>query len=164
MALTGYGSVETHDAFWLERGNPQDWSDSSAPQKQLAISDASDYFDLVVRYPGWRSTQDQSRPWPREGVYDPDGYPVEGVPSALVQAVSLVALEIRKGVNPLPNTAAGQAQLIKSKSEGLDVFRESVTYEGGFNPNSNPVFQKAMALLYANGLVAADDGTEILRG
>lgn len=164
MALTGYGSVETHDAYWMERGNPEPWSRSTAPQKQIAIHDASDFLDLTVVYPGWRSVQDQSRLWPREGVYDADGYPVEGIPAAIIEAVSLIAMEIRKGVDPLPDTAAGENQVIKSKSEGLGPLQESVTYEGGHNPNSNPVFQKAMALLYANGLVDIDGGCEVLRG
>ena len=84
----------TSEAFALEyhqdRGNSA-WGAADQVAQTAALIKATQFlesFDFL----GYRYSDAQGLSWPREDVYDPDGYEVTGIPVKLQQAVCEAAL------------------------------------------------------------------------
>ncbi len=96
-----YISVAFADSYHADRGaTAWEFSDTEGTvpitdtQKEQAIVRATDHVDKVFggRYRGTVETSTQGLMWPRSGAYDPNNFPLSGVPSQLQKAIAEYAL------------------------------------------------------------------------
>lgn len=87
-----YAALTTADAYFLLRGVTA-WTGTDAV-KEAALVRGTQAIDGMYnsRWPGLKSTQDQSLAWPRSSAWDLDGYPLAGLPVAVINATLEAAL------------------------------------------------------------------------
>jgi hypothetical protein len=79
-----YVTVAEADAYFGQRLNSDRWFSSTLPVKESALVQATRWLDRQD-YRGERTVPRQPRKWPREYVYDEDGYDVD--PATIPQEV-----------------------------------------------------------------------------
>lgn len=158
-----YGTLAEHDAYHAAHGNPSEWTTSTDAEKVSALREASEYLDLSYTWGGRRTERTQVRDFPRTGLYDRDGYSVVGIPQAVKDATSYLALAVRKGDVLMPDIDAGAVEgdirRQRSKIEGLE---EEIEYVAGATQSIGKRFPKVDRMLRNAGLL--DSAWRIERG
>lgn len=95
---TSLCSVADADAYWAARDTAGAWSQAGVPDKELALSRASDYVRNQTRYVwyGTKKTYAQTMPWPRTGASERYG---QAIPD------TVVPFQVKEAVAFLANTA-----------------------------------------------------------
>lgn len=73
-----YTSVSAYRLYWADRGI--DVTAETDAKIEAGLRTGADYIDTIARYKAARLTAGQAREFPRLGLADWSGYPVEGVP------------------------------------------------------------------------------------
>lgn len=121
-----------------------------------AIVRATDYVDLRFDFVSTPLTETQNTYWPRVG------YSV--LPRALREAVAEYALRaLTANINPDPENLSG-GRLIKSKSEGMSPFSESVTYDESSGAFMMPNYPAADEKIKKAGLIKNASVNFLMRG
>lgn len=113
--------------YHADRGN--DHSAFSTAQVEQAIIKATDYVDsrFLNNFPGTRLVLGQSTEWPREDAYDREGDLVEGIPTALKEALAeYTFVALSSDLTPTPDYDAGG--VITRKKEKLGPLEEETVY------------------------------------
>ena len=102
-----YASVAEADAYLAVRGDTSTWTALTTGQKESKLQWAAIYIDTLT-FKGTRSTSTQSLQWPRIGVWDRDGFEVDGIPQALKNAQAEMAFQLvgndwTQGLGPVTN-------------------------------------------------------------
>lgn len=102
-----YASVAEADAYLAVRGDTSTWTALNTGQKESKLQWAAIYIDTLT-FKGTRSTSTQALQWPRIGVWDRDGFEVDGIPQALKNAQAemafqLIANDWTQGLGPVSN-------------------------------------------------------------
>ena len=102
-----YASVAEADAYLAVRGDTSTWTALTLGQKESKLQWAALYLDTLT-FKGTRSTSTQALQWPRIGVWDRDGFEVDGIPQALKNAQAemafqLIANDWTQGLGPVSN-------------------------------------------------------------
>lgn len=170
MATWGhYGTIAEHDAYWASHGNPATWTAATVAAKTAAAVTATEYLDAVYGgfWKGYAKEAAQVLDWPRSGVLDNDYRSVssETVPQTIKDAISILAHEAIKGVDLLPDVAAGEigSGQIVSKAERVGPISEETSYaSGSASVSTRPRFRKVEMILSASGLI--EDSSRAVRG
>lgn len=146
-----YVDVETADEFFTNR-NESAWT-GSADQKAAALIKAAQYLQTVSTYKGVKAEAGQALKWPRDGVYDEDGYAVDitTIPQGVINAQLVLA------------RYALSASLLPDLDRGGQVRRERVgELEVEYFPGAPPgtIVQEAWAFLRE----WVQPGNQIVRG
>jgi hypothetical protein len=149
-----YGTLTEHADYHAAHGNPAAWRTATDAAQTEALRLASEYLDVSYRWTGRKLDRTQVRDWPRVSAYDHDDYAITGIPQALKDATSYLALRVIEGDTLLPDLAAGELQgsvaRVRRKVEGLETETE---YQGGATQSTSKRFTKVDALLRNAGLV-----------
>jgi hypothetical protein len=124
-----YATQDYVATFCSDRGLTE-WADlASASLEEQAIHRAMSYID-TRNFKGWKVEYDQPCAWPREGVYDEDGYLLDddAIPARILRALARASYEEAKEAGVLQET---QSRDDFTSSERVDVI--SVSYEPGHN-------------------------------
>ncbi|OQA35478.1 MAG: hypothetical protein BWY56_01615 [Acidobacteria bacterium ADurb.Bin340] len=102
-----YASVAEADAYLAVRGDTSTWTALTTGEKEAKLQWAAIYIDTLT-FMGTRSTSTQALQWPRIGVWDRDGFEVDGIPQALKNAQAemafqLIANDWTQGLGPVSN-------------------------------------------------------------
>ena len=102
-----YASVAEADAYLAVRGDTSTWTALTTGEKEAKLQWAALYLDTLT-FKGTRSTSTQALQWPRIGVWDRDGFEVDGIPQALKNAQAemafqLIANDWTQGLGPVTN-------------------------------------------------------------
>ena len=102
-----YASVAEADAYLAVRGDTSTWTALTTGEKESKLQWAAIYIDTLT-FKGTRSTSTQALQWPRIGVWDRDGFEVDGIPQALKNAQAemafqLIANDWTQGLGPVTN-------------------------------------------------------------
>ena len=102
-----YASVAEADAYLAVRGDTSTWTALTTGAKESKLQWAAIYLDTLT-FKGTRSTSTQALQWPRIGVWDRDGFEVDGIPQALKNAQAemafqLIANDWTQGLGPVSN-------------------------------------------------------------
>jgi hypothetical protein len=145
-SANGYISISDADQYFLLRNNTV-WSNASTEQKTAAILSASLYIDryYLHRWPGYKMTMIQGLQWPRAWAFDVNGYPLNGIPQALMDAVCEAALISLSDSLFEPKTAP-----IKKKSIAGAIFVEYATSSS--ISTQYPVIDNILSLILCGGL------------
>jgi hypothetical protein len=100
--------------YWTDR-NVTPWINATTQAREGALRMAADYLALAYRWPGQPVSFEQSLIWPRSLVVSGTGYfPTDAIPTQIITAQLLLALEAIGGRNILAKvTAEEQRQLIE---------------------------------------------------
>lgn len=137
MAITvgtdTYISVADADAYHTAHGDSDDWSSASTAEKEGALRLGTQALDLTHRgrWQGRRSTEAQALDWPRDGVYDADGYLLlnTATPSGIANAsAELARRHITDETALMPDTDSAP---IKSESVQVGSLKETIEYVAG---------------------------------
>jgi len=133
-----------------------DYSSYDDFEIKRAIVKATDYVDLRFDFVSSPLTSTQNTYWPRVG-YDV-------IPRALREAVAEYALRaLSANINPDPENLSG-GRLIKSKSEGMNPFSESVTYDESSGVFMMPNYPAADEKIKKAGLIKSTTVSFLMRG
>lgn len=117
------------DEYFADRGNTV-WAALTTEQKQSALILASDYASTQYQYKGHRASVEQALAFPRTGVVDPQGQPLDGIPACVKRVVSELAVRASSGTL-LPDPEFDEnGRLIKSKMDAIGPLKTSVEYAG----------------------------------
>ena len=102
-----YASVAEADAYLAVRGDTSTWTALTTDEKEAKLQWSAIYIDTLT-FKGTRSTSTQALQWPRIGVWDRDGFEVDGIPQALKNAQAemafqLIANDWTQGLGPVTN-------------------------------------------------------------
>ena len=102
-----YATVAEADAYLAVRGDTSTWTALTPGAKEAKLQWAAIYLDTLT-FKGTRSTSTQALQWPRIGVWDRDGFDVDGIPQALKNAQAemafqLIANDWTQGLGPVTN-------------------------------------------------------------
>lgn len=102
-----YATVAEADAYLAVRGDTSTWTALTLGAKESKLQWAAIYLDTLT-FKGTRSTSTQALQWPRIGVWDRDGFEVDGIPQALKtaqaeMAFQLIANDWTQGLGPVSN-------------------------------------------------------------
>lgn len=81
-----YVSVVYGDDYFSIRGLAS-WSALETSKKEILLIKATDYVDNAFQWRGSKLTKEQSLQFPRKNLIDDNGFEVEGIPVALMNAV-----------------------------------------------------------------------------
>lgn len=153
---TQYVLTDAAETWLLEYRTalPPSWAAATQAQKTNALINATDWLDANyhTRWKGARSTEDQTRDWPRIGVTDNDGYDVDSIaiPDMIERACAeAAALFIDGDLDNLPLRLSSGARM-RSKSISAGSVSKSVTYAGAGvseSAEANVVFPKLDKIL-----------------
>jgi hypothetical protein len=129
-------------------------------QLKAALIEATEYADVRHAYVGYPKEKGQSRQWPREEAYDNRGDKVEGIHTALANAVCEYAWRALNGVLMPDPSQDAYGQVVKSREEKVGPVSESVSYETT-RGQQLPFYPKADGLLAAAGLIRRAPGVSI---
>lgn len=110
-----YVSVLDADNYFSARGVTE-WESLEEAQKETALIKATDYIDNVFQWLGKKLTAEQALRFPRKKLFDYEGEEVEGIPTALKQAVCDAAL-----------LSASGTELFQTSEVNGDVVSENIT-------------------------------------
>jgi hypothetical protein len=139
--LTKYGEETTFDGL------------ASDELREEATREGARYLDAVygVRWLGTRTNETQALDWPRSGVYDYDGFLIDGstMPQALLDAQAIAADRAAAGDDLMPDvTNPGTLKSKRSKVGELEVEKEWIGGQGMFKKYS--LIEKLLAPLVAS--------------
>jgi len=133
--VTGADSYATTDEFntyWSDRGKSTAVSAATGTDKDRALRKAVDYMESNYsgRWKGVRANATQALAFPRSGLVDSDGYPIETteIPRHLKPAQIEFAAAIIDGIDLQKNVVA-QGE-IKRKRSKIDVLESETEYMG----------------------------------
>jgi len=87
----------------------QAWSKASDEEKSNALVEASQYIDKTFKFRGEVANRMQALSWPRVNAFRDDGTPIDGVPTEVQNATSLLASFL---VAKFPMTATTLAHIL----------------------------------------------------
>ena len=123
-----------------------------------ALIEATEYADIRWSFVGYRAEKGQSREWPRREAYDMRGDLVEGIHTALKNAVCEYAWRVLNGQVLMPDpTVDERGQVVKSIQEKVGPIETDITYDNDKGV-ALPSYPHADNLLHAAGLVARKRG------
>lgn len=147
-----YCSIATADEYFLAYGAPIAWTGSTDAQKKTALRQATEYLEDVYggRWRGSVVSSEQALSWPRSGVYDHRGLLISStdLPTRLVHACCLLALELRGGTDLRPNVDPGEGHVgASSITVGPVSLSDTYTGSSSTQPEFTAVRQKLYGLL-----------------
>lgn len=158
-----YGTIAEHDAYHAAHGSPSAWTGATHSARVSALREASEFLDFTYSWSGYASTSTQVRRWPRVGAYTYDGYAIEGIPAAVKDATSYLALRVLQDDVLLPDVEAGQTEgSVRVLRQKLDTMEREVEYQGGATQSVAKRFPKVDQMLRAAGVLS--DGLSLERG
>lgn len=138
-------------AYWTDRG--VDLSAKSDAEIEALIIQASNYIDIRYTYKGAPlAGRDQTTAFPREYLYDAQGYLVEGVPREVKAACAEYANAAISG-SLTTNTVASASNLIEKRTK-VGPIEKAEKYSEGSSGGSSAnfaVYQSADRLLTLSG-------------
>lgn len=148
-----YASLSYVDAFCSDLGLTS-WASCSTATREAAILRGMAYIESLS-FKGYKSDAAQALKWPRDGVYDEDGYAIEDdeIPANLLRAVARAAYE--------ESVSAGTLQPTRTsgiKRERVDVIE--VEYFGN-STNSDKIFSAING--YLKGLLTEGSFSDVVR-
>ena len=142
-----YLSVDDADTYHTAQGAPTTWSDSTDPEKEAALRQATAYLDnrYGPRWVGSRINSTMALAWPRRYVTDRDGYTVDAaaVPRGVKNATAYIALKIREGDTLVPDVDPGANAVAETVTVGA--ISISSSYSG--DPGTSPLYPQAEMML-----------------
>lgn len=138
-------------AYWANKN-----IDVSALTQEVVeglIVEATQYIDQRFKYLGLPlNGRDQTTAFPRCGLYDRNGYAVEGVPREVKDACAEYAYAGQ--TNPLSNFYSAADQNIKSEMNKVDVLEEMIEYNGTkITMSTWNIYQLADSILMNSGFI-----------
>lgn len=79
-------SVDFADNYFFSRGFSK-WQELEQEKKEVALVNATDFINNYFEWKGKRLTANQSLAFPRQSLFDNEGFALEGVPTSVKQAV-----------------------------------------------------------------------------
>jgi len=142
-----YADLAFANAYVAAQGGDATWEAAGDPAREAALRKATQYVDDVfgAQWKGFRRSAGQALRWPRQGVYDRDGYLLasDALPARLKHATAAVALEVVLG--KVPFASAATTGTLASKDLQVGSLRIAKSYQGG--QSTQPSIPKAEALL-----------------
>jgi hypothetical protein len=142
-----YLSVDDADTYHTAQGAPTVWSDSTDPEKEAALRQATAYLDnrYAPRWVGSRINSTMSLAWPRRYATDRDGYTISesAVPRGVKNATAYIALKIREGDTLVPDVDPGANAI----SESITIDSISITSTYSSDPGTAPLYPQADMML-----------------
>lgn len=74
------------DDYFLSRGFSK-WQELAEEQKEIALVNATDFVDNTFQWKGVKISSEQALNFPRQNLFDANGFAVSGVPTPVKQAV-----------------------------------------------------------------------------
>lgn len=143
-----YADLAFANAYVTSQGGDATWDATGDPAKEAALRKATQYVDdtFEPQWKGWRKAASQALRWPRQGVYDRDGYQLasDALPLRLKQATAVVALEIALGKSPF--AAAATTESLTHEDIQVGSLRIAQTFSGA-GQSAQPSIPKAEALV-----------------
>ena len=149
-----YIDITTADSYFEQFGldlinlsSGDTWADLTDDTKTIALANACESLDVLYgeKFRGELLTDTQALSFPRTPFYDGRGRQVTGLPPAVPKAQCEIALLYLTGVDVFPGVNA--EKFVKSKTESVDVFTDSVEYAGRREVETFPGFRKVELLL-----------------
>lgn len=124
-------SVAETDAYFSARGVTTWTGTTTAKENALRVGASFVSNQYRGEWPGVRTSETQSRPWPRTGVYDTDGYLIANnvIPEQVKQANMEAALLSLTGVSLEPVLTRGNA--IKRTVDKVGPLSQEIEYADG---------------------------------
>jgi len=125
-----YISVADADTYHAYRTAPAGWASASEPDKERYLRMATEY--LGMRYGtawlGSRINSTMALDWPRFGVWDEDGFPLDSdaVPLRVPQATAEAALRVQQGDELLADVTEADLKRKKVKAGSVVTEKEYV--------------------------------------
>jgi hypothetical protein len=121
-----YASLSYVDTFCSDLGLAS-WAALGTTSRESAILRGMAYIESLS-FKGVKSDADQPLKWPRDGVYDEDGYAIEddAIPANLLRAVSRAAYE--EGISPGATQPTRETGIKREKVDVIEV--EYFTHSG----------------------------------
>lgn len=155
-----YISVDEFKDYHDDRGG--DYSAMTDPEIEQALVRATDYMDIRWEYQGYDVDSDQSTQVPRDGVYDNNGYLIEGIPNDIKKACAeyaMIAADQDLAMNPTQNAGG----IVKSLREKVDVIETEVVYKDGVR-YAAPIYPIPDGFMKASGLISSGFRRQLSRG
>lgn len=135
-----YVEVDYADNYFLARGKSE-WQSLETERKESALICATDYVDATFRWNGNKKTAEQALRFPRINLFDYEGCLVEGIPTALKQAVCECAFILSQGT-----------ELFQVESENGNVVSETIgslsfTYDSKAKDTNKSLYNSVNAKL-----------------
>lgn len=92
VGVDAYASIEEVSEYLTARGVAQAWDDAEAPDQEAAIVEATSFLDAAFIWNGKILDKSQTLGWPRYSAYDREGRVLSGIPTAVKNATSELAL------------------------------------------------------------------------
>lgn len=129
VQATSYIDITFADEYLADRGN-MDWPALTEDQKKAALVQASDYVSTHYKYKGTKIDMLQNLQFPRNGVIDPLGMPVTGVPECIKKCTAELAVRASKGPLVPDPEFDDSGRAIKMKAEVLGPLKRTLEYAG----------------------------------
>lgn len=128
-----YISVADADTYHTNYTGSASWSAASTAVKEIAIRNATQYLDLKYGqlWHGRRTNETQALDWPRYGLVDKDGYPIDfdEMPTSLTRSCAELSSRHVDGDTLIADVATTDGG-IKSEAVSVGSVSSDVTYVG----------------------------------
>lgn len=127
-AANSYASLAFADDYHNLRQNSS-WAAATTQARESALVRATDYIEtrFRARFMGVKEYRTQSLSWPRNYVYDLDGYEIDGVPKEIQHATCEYALRALTTPVLAPDQSP-DAGRVQSKTVRVGPLQESFSY------------------------------------
>ena len=120
-----YASVSYADTYWSNRSTSPyaaTWAAATTAQKESALRMATQYIDTTYYWDGYSAYSDQELAWPRNDLYDDQGYAVyiDTIPEALKKATAEGAARALSG-ELLPDSVGTGGEIIRKKLGPMEI-------------------------------------------
>lgn len=148
-----YVSLSFADTFCVDLGLTS-WAALGTSSREAAILRGMAFVE-TMRFKGVKSDVDQPLKWPRDGVYDEDGFAIEpdAIPEALKKGTARAAYE--EGIIPGALQGSRETGIKRQKVDVLEI--EYFTHSG----NVQSTFDGING--YLAGLLRVDFGADVRR-
>ena len=115
-SMNSYVSTSYADDYFVARFGAEAWADLDDSQKQALLVTATNLLDTFV-YGGLRTSKTQPLQWPRQGIYNDEGYlyPNNVLPAGMLKATCEQALWLlQEQDRVLPDITLSQVDSFKA--------------------------------------------------
>jgi hypothetical protein len=140
-----YNSLVELNTYAQDYGAPDSFHTASDLSKEIGLRTATQFIDAVYGkyFVGYRVDSTQALQWPRQDVYDTDGYYIANdiIPKEAKDVCNLLAIEVIDG-NDLYQLDSTESYPIKSLKQKVGTLEEATTYAVADSNSTRQTSQK----------------------
>lgn len=153
------------DDYFADRGNTV-WAALTEEQKQAALIQASDYVSTQYSYKGTKIDTSRMLAFPRNGVVDPNGLLVTGVPECVKRCTAELGVRASQGALVPDPEFDESGRAVKMKSEALGPLKRTLEYAGPgdlLNESRYPVVDAMMCSWLLKKALTLSHGVKVVQ-